>query len=68
VLEDVINAGRPSNADKGKQVRRSDHAAFIFLVGAMLNQRVDRNREEAGGKAQSREQFQHMGKRETLRG
>ncbi len=59
VLEEVINAGCTSNTHKRKQVRRGDHAAFIFFVGPVLNQGVDGNGKEARRESQSGKQRQH---------
>ena len=60
--EQVVSAGCGENTDKRKQVGGGDHAAFAGGIGAVLNQSVDGDGEEASEKAEQREEKLHLPK------
>src|SRR5215471_771277 len=68
MLKNVINAHRATDSYKREQIRCGDHAAFVLLVGAMLDESVNRDGEEAGGKSQSGEQNQNVMEGEIVSG
>ena len=56
VGEDEIGAGGDRDSDKREQVGGGDDAALVLFRGAMLNQSVDGDGEEAGPEAKRAEQ------------
>src|SRR5262249_10445360 len=43
----IVCARRHGNADEGEEIRCSDDSALLAFIGPMLDERVDRNDEEA---------------------
>src|SRR5262249_14855145 len=50
----IVCARRHGNADEGEQIRCSDDSALLAFIGPMLDERVDRNDEEAASESKHR--------------